>query len=150
MKGNRKHAIKRKNSPRRKKTAPARSPAPAEEKALPKTIAVDFDGVIAEYDGWKGVGILGGPRADVVTALRTLHAEGWKIVIHTTRGEEEISAYLLEHEIPHHEINRNSDYTTLGGKPVADVYWDDRALCYSGNAERDLKRIRRFRTWSGR
>lgn len=121
-----------------------------EEKELPKTIAVDFDGVIAEYDGWKGFGILGMPRKDVLAALRTLHAEGWKIIIHTTRGEEEISGYLIEHGIPHHEINRNSDYRTLGGKPVADVYWDDRALCYSGNAELDLDQIRSFRTWSGR
>lgn len=137
-------------SPHSKRAASTPSLPEEEEKALQKTIAVDFDGVIAEYDGWKGVGILGGPREDVVAALRTLHAEGWKIVIHTTRGEEEIAGYLERHEIPHHEINRNSDYTTLGGKPVADVYWDDRALCYSGNAERDLKRIRRFRTWSGR
>lgn len=141
---------KRKRNSARQKAASVPSLAPAQEKALPKTIAVDFDGVIAEYDGWKGVGILGGPRRDVVSALRTLRAEGWKIVIHTTRGEEEIAAYLLQHSIPHHEINRNSDYTTLGGKPVADVYWDDRALCYSGNAVRDLKKIRRFRTWSGR
>ena len=137
-------------SPRGKRTASAPSLLAGEENALPKTIAVDFDGVIAEYDGWKGVGILGEPRKDVVAALRALHTEGWKIVIHTTRGEEEISAYLTEHRVPHHEINRNSDYKTLGGKPVADVYWDDRALCYSGDAERDLKRIRRFRTWSGR
>lgn len=149
MKKNGKRAKPGKKPPRRK-TAASASSAAVEEKALPKTIAVDFDGVIAEYDGWKGVGVLGGPRKDVVAALRALHAEGWKIVIHTARGEEEIAAYLLEHEVPHHEINRNSDYTTLGGKPVADVYWDDRALCYSGNAERDLKRIRRFRTWSGR
>ncbi len=115
-----------------------------------RTIAVDFDGVIAEYDGWKGCGVLGPPREDVVQALYELHAEGWKIVIHTTRGEEEVAPYLAEHKIPHHEINRNSDYQTLGVKPVADVYWDDRAFAYSGDARRDIKRIRRFRTWSGR
>ncbi len=116
----------------------------------PRTIAVDFDGVIADYDGWKGAGILGAPRRDVLEALRVLHAEGWKIIIHTTRGEAEISSYLAEHGIPHDEINRNSDYRTLGTKPVADVYWDDRALCYSGDALRDIELIRRFRTWSGR
>jgi hydroxymethylpyrimidine pyrophosphatase-like HAD family hydrolase len=134
---------------RRAHPGPSGNGTPTED-SLPKTIAVDFDGVIANYDGWKGFGILGLPRRDVRTALKKLHAEGWKIVIHTTRGEEEISAYLVEHGIPHHEINRNSDYTTRGGKPVADVYWDDRALCYSGNARRDLVKIRRFRTWSGR
>ena len=34
------------------------------------TIAVDFDGVIADYDGWKGPEILGSPRQDVIAALR--------------------------------------------------------------------------------
>jgi adenylylsulfate kinase len=116
----------------------------------PKTIAVDFDGVIADYDGWKGYGVLGAPRRDVVEALRLLHAEGWKIIVHTTRGEAEISGYLAAHGIPHHEVNRNSDYHTNGAKPVADVYWDDRAFRYSGDARRDILEIRRFRTWSGR
>lgn len=115
-----------------------------------RTIAVDFDGVIAEYSGWKGPGVLGDPRSDVIRALRELQEEGWKIVIHTTRGDREISEYLTEHEIPHDEINQNQDYRTQGTKPVADVYWDDRAVCYSGDASSDLKVIRSFRTWSGR
>jgi hypothetical protein len=115
-----------------------------------RTIAVDFDGVVADYDGWKGPEILGSPRADVVQALRTLHGEGWKIVIHTTRGEAEIRDYLTRHGIPQDEINRNSDYQTGGVKPVADVYWDDRAVPYTGDASKDLAIIRSFRTWSGR
>lgn len=115
-----------------------------------RTIAVDFDGVIANYDGWKGPAALGEPRDDVVQALCRLKAEGWKIVVHTTRGEEEIGGYLARHAIPVDEINRNSDYQTKGVKPVADIYWDDRAFRYSGNAQEDLERIRSFRTWSGR
>lgn len=115
-----------------------------------RTIAVDFDGVIANYDGWKGYGVLGHPRKDVVEALRGLCAEGWKIVIHTTRGDDEVGGYLAQHDIPYHEINRNSDYKTKGMKPVADVYWDDRAVRYSGDARKDLELIYGFRTWSGR
>ena len=115
-----------------------------------RTIAVDFDGVIADYDGYKGPGVLGAPRPDVREAMLTLRAEGWKIVIHTTRGQSEIGEYLKQHGIPHDEINSNSDYKTQGPKPVADVYWDDRAITYSGDARRDLDAIRNFRTWSGR
>jgi hydroxymethylpyrimidine pyrophosphatase-like HAD family hydrolase len=115
-----------------------------------RTIAVDFDGVIADYDGYKGAGVLGAPREDVRAALRQLRVEGWKIVIHTTRGPEEVGEYLVRNEIPHDEINHNSDYRTLGTKPVADIYWDDRAVRYSGDAGRDLEVIRSFRTWSGR
>jgi len=115
-----------------------------------RTIAVDFDGVIADYDGYKGPGVLGNPRPDVLEVLNLLHAEGWKIIIHTTRGEQEVADYLREHGVPYEEFNSNSDYKTLGIKPVADVYWDDRAFCYSGDARKDIESIRRFRTWSGR
>ncbi len=114
------------------------------------TIAVDFDGVLAEYDGWKGPDVLGKPRQDVVDVLRVLRAEGWKIVIHTTRSEAQISDYLKLHEIPYDEVNQNSSYRNSGSKPVATIYWDDRALCYSGDAFMDLAKIRDFRTWSGR
>jgi adenylylsulfate kinase len=115
-----------------------------------QTIAVDFDGVVAEYDGWKGATVLGSPRKDVLRVLHTLRSEGWKIIIHTTRSASEISAYLVLHNIPHDEINQNSSYQNAGPKPVATVYWDDRALRYSGDALEDLKQIRSYKTWSGR
>ena len=115
-----------------------------------RTIAVDFDGVIADYDGWRGPARLGRPRRDVLEALAALRSEGWKIVIHTTRGREEVAEYLIQNQVPHDEINRNSDYNTNGVKPVADVYWDDRAVRYSGQAQEDLQLIRSFQTWSGR
>ncbi len=134
----------------RRGRSPAVASSSTNTKDFRRTIAVDFDGVIAEYHGWRGRGVLGPPRKDVVEALRELHTEGWKIVVHTTRGEQEVGPYLIEHGIPHHEINRNSDYHTLGVKPVADVYWDDRAFFYSGDAKRDVRFIRQFRTWSGR
>jgi phosphoglycolate phosphatase-like HAD superfamily hydrolase len=105
---------------------------------------------MAEYDGYRGRGVFGDPRPDVIEALAVLRSEGWKIVIHTTRGETEISAYLAQHRIPFDEVNRNSDYQTEGPKPVADLYWDDRAVSYSGDARRDLGLIRSFKTWSGR
>src|SRR6202000_1693327 len=58
------------------------------------TIAVDFDGVVADYDGWKGCDVFGVPRSDVRHVLNILHEEGWKIVIHTTRAQEHIIVYL--------------------------------------------------------
>ena len=113
------------------------------------TVAVDFDGVIADYDGWDGVTNPGTPRIDVISALRRLRSEGWKIIIYTSRSGVDLIEYLIKNEIPFDEINANSDYETMG-KPVATVYWDDRAVCYSGHAANDLERIREFKTWSGR
>jgi adenylylsulfate kinase len=114
------------------------------------TIAVDFDGVLAEYSGWQGPSRLGDPRDDVLAVLHILRGEGWRIIIHTTRSTQEIESYLALHQIPYDEINRNSHYGNSGVKPVATVYWDDRALRYSGDAFADLAQMRAFRTWSGR
>jgi hypothetical protein len=94
--------------------------------------------------------VLGAPRQRVCRVLEALREVGWKMVVHTTRGEQEISDYLMRHGIVYDEIKQKSDCRTHGAKPVADVYWDDRAVVYSGDAIRDLERIRQFRTWSGR
>jgi adenylylsulfate kinase len=122
----------------------------SETRSEQRSIAVDLDGVIANYDGWQGRDIIGRPRKDVAVALRTLKAEGWKIIVHTTRCALDIVPYLLKADIPFDEINHNSDKPTLGTKPYASVYWDDRAVRYSGDAQKDLDSIRHFRTWNGR
>jgi hydroxymethylpyrimidine pyrophosphatase-like HAD family hydrolase len=115
----------------------------------PRTIAVDFDGVIANYDGWEHDGRLGSPRPDVIDALSTLRAEGWKIIVHTCRNPAQIRPYLEGHEIPFDEIHGDSIEASCP-KPIANVYWDDRAYRYSGDAKADLEAIRSFRTWNGR
>ena len=114
------------------------------------TIAVDFDGVIVDYDGWEGSQAFGSPRADVLEALKALRSDGWKIVVHSCRASTEIAQYLVENSIPFDEINQNSSFSTGGVKPVATVYWDDRACRYSGDARKDLEIIRNFRTWNAR
>ncbi len=60
----------------RRGRSPAAESASTNAKDFRRTIAVDFDGVIAEYDGWKGRGVLGPPRKDVVEALQELYTEG--------------------------------------------------------------------------
>ncbi|HEY0759273.1 MAG TPA: adenylyl-sulfate kinase [Acidisarcina sp.] len=115
-----------------------------------RTIAVDFDGVIADYDGWRGDGEFGSPRVDVRNALHSLRREGWKIVVHTARKPSAVEPYLRQADVPFDEINANTDYPALSPRPIATVYWDDRAVCYSGDAMRDLEHIREFRTWTQR
>jgi|SRR5580700_7397200 hypothetical protein len=114
------------------------------------TVAVDFDGVIADYDGWADEKTFGPPREDVVKALGALRDEGWKIIVFSCRETRGLISYLTQNSIPYDEVNQNSSHSTGGAKPVANVYWDDRAVCYSGNAGKDLEIIRNFRTWRGR
>lgn len=113
------------------------------------TIAVDLDGVIADYDGWND-GAIGAPRPDVVAVLRILRQEGWRVIVYSCRATAEINKYLVENSIPFDDINQNSQQPTGGVKPLATVYWDDRAYQYSGNGLKDIECIRNFRTWSGR
>jgi len=115
-----------------------------------RTLAVDFDGVIANYEGWEGEGAFGPPRMDVINALQVLRVEGWKIIVFSCRSADDIRSYLLLHKVPYDEINQNSSYKNGGPKPVANVYWDDRACYYSGDADKDIDRIRHFRTWNDR
>lgn len=101
-----------------------------------KTICVDFDGTISQYDGWEGNGNYGDPLPNVVKALHSLKALEYKIIIFTTRAEDFLIAeYLEKHNIPFDEINRNSDnppYSNMG-KPIADYYIDDRAIEFKDN-----------------
>jgi len=105
---------------------------PVRKSEQQKTICVDFDGVIADYgQGWQGPGKFGAPLPGAADSLEALRAAGWKVIIHTTRKESPgLRSYLQRHGIPYDEINQNSDQPpgSNPGKPIADVYLDDRAV----------------------
>jgi hypothetical protein len=107
-----------------------------------KTIAVDFDGVISDYRGWKGKGNFAPPINGASEFLGQLRKEKWKIIIHTTRSEtDKIAEFLNENKIPYDHINFNPDNVKFGlsyGKPLADVYLDDRAIRFRGEWDYDL------------
>lgn len=108
-----------------------------------KIIAVDLDGTIAEYDGWKGDDIIGDPIPGAREFLLELSKLG-KIIIHTVR----VSFYTLHRTnltVVNSELyirnrmlaveewmrDNNLLYDTVWmniGKPYADVYIDNRAI----------------------
>lgn len=94
------------------------------------TVAVDFDGVIVSYDGWKGEGVFGSPMPGVQVAMKILRSLGALIIIFTTRSEvDAIAEYCQGNGIEYDFINRNPYQPAgLSGKIMADVYLDDRAL----------------------
>ena len=97
-----------------------------------KTICVDFDGVIADYSkGFQGDNIFGAPLPGAIKALNKLTNNGIKVIIFTTRKDSpELRKYLKDNEIPFDLINRNDEQpkTANQGKPLADIYLDDRAI----------------------
>lgn len=101
-------------------------------KSHEKTICVDFDGVIADYSqGFLGKDIFGPPLPGAVAGMRALKAAGWQLVVHTSRpATPALADYLRLHEIPFDGINcpTGPPDAEFSGKPIADVYLDDRAV----------------------
>ncbi len=96
-----------------------------------KVICVDLDGVIADYSkGFQGENIFGHPIAGAIEGLTTLKDAGWRIIIHTCRPRSQaLTAYLVSNGIPYDHINEPSE--SRSGKPMADVYLDDRAVRFT-------------------
>ena len=120
-----------------------------EETKKVRPYAFDFDGVIAEYDGFKGHDHFGKPIEAVVNAIRILKQQGHKIIIYSTRGEEMLRKYCRDNDIPIDYINRNPEKEGENpGKPVAYVYVDDRTVLYKGQStEKLVEEILKFRAY---
>lgn len=106
-----------------------------------KIIAIDFDGVIADYSqGWQGRAVFGDIVPGTIEALEKLEREGWQIIIYTARPEyEEVREYLIEHAIPFSYVTKS--------KPHVRIYIDDRAIRFNGCWEDILPQLDDFEPW---
>jgi adenylylsulfate kinase len=94
-----------------------------------KYVCIDLDGTIAQYQDWQGETSFGEPVEGVQAVMSRLKAEGWKIIVFTTRSNTELIAdYLKRNSITYDTINYNPDQpeNATGGKPFANAYIDDR------------------------
>lgn len=120
-----------------------------------KTIAIDFDGVVADYSqGFQGHGVFGEPIPEARMVLKLLKEEGYTIIINTTRGElDAIDRYLRDHDLPFDYLNFNPVNDELGlsnSKVAAAIYIDDRNICFNGDWKSTLQSIREFVPWHKR
>ena len=113
-----------------------------------KVLAFDLDGVIKKYDGnYMDDQTPAEPNGPVVKALGLLRAQGYKIIIYSTKSTETIKKYCDDHTIPYDYINKNPEQAPQGNphKPRAGAYIDDHAICYRGqSAEELVKEITSF------
>ena len=87
--------------------------------AAPKaTIAVDFDGVLADP-------ITGKPLPDALDTMDFLANRGTKLIIFSARATSDIGRQRIIDWCQHHAV-RVSEIT--GKKPMADLYIDDKAI----------------------
>lgn len=97
-----------------------------------KWLAVDLDGTLAHYDGWKGADHIGAPVKGIMDKLIQRHKEGWGIAIFTARvsvpheadqAEKTIWAWLEKYEL----AQFISGVTCVKHKHFVE-FWDDRAF----------------------
>lgn len=114
-----------------------------------RTYAFDFDGVITQYEGFKGEDHFCEPNLETIKAMRILKEQGNIILIYSTRSEANIADYCRQHDIPVDYINHNPNLQGSNpGKPIAAVYIDDHGVCYHGQtAEELVEEITKFQPY---
>jgi hypothetical protein len=117
-------------------------------KRTPRTIALDFDGVLHSYRGYNG-GLIAGPIPGALESVHKLQAAGHTVVVFSTRPRDVIAAWLRTHEFPALEVTDT--------KLKFFVIVDDRAIAFEGTwSDEFVSRINDFkpywwanRWWSG-
>ena len=120
-------------------------------------IAIDFDGTIAQYDGWKGEEHFGEPIVGAVAAMQELKQLGHTLIIHTCRPPSKgMVEYLKAHQIPFDRINVSPADTRprdIPHKLPADLYLDDKGMQFRGDWPKTLKLIKQYdkrkHEWTG-
>lgn len=90
-------------------------------------VGVDFDGTLAEYNKYEGVGVYGDAIPEMVAKVKLLLASGMKVKIFTARacngGIEiaNIQDWLVANNLPRLEVTNVKDFHMV-------ELWDDRAV----------------------
>lgn len=110
-------------------------------------IAIDFDGTIARYNGWKGEKIFGEPIPGARDALLKLKRMGYQIMVWTTRGNiDDLAEWLDKYGFPYNYINKapvNNEHQNPY-KPPAQFFIDDRAVRFTGSWKKTLRKIEEY------
>lgn len=112
-------------------------------KSLPKTICIDFDGVIHPYTkGW--VGIVPDdepPIKGIAMELAKLKVLGYSVVIFTTRAQTDVGSKYVKEYLDKYSIVYDRITAIKFG---AIAYVDDRAIFFDGDAESLADKIESF------
>jgi adenylylsulfate kinase len=109
---------------------------------MTKTIAIDLDGVLAQYDGWKGPDHYGPPMPGAIAFLESLIVAEMQPWIFTTREGPILTEWLRKYMPPavleHLIVTRT--------KPPAWLYIDDRCWLFKGTFP-SIEEIEDFQPW---
>lgn len=109
-------------------------------------IAVDLDGTLAHYDGWKGATHIGEPIGPMVERVKEWLAEGRDVRIFTARLGALREGTLVREEATQaiaewcqKNIGRALPMTCIKDMSMCEL-WDDRCVCVERNTGRILGR----------
>ncbi|KKN59089.1 hypothetical protein LCGC14_0545690 [marine sediment metagenome] len=106
-----------------------------------KSIAIDFDGVLAHYKpGMASRDEHGLPLTHARVALEQLkHVHGYSIIIWTSRPiTRNLKRWLSKFSIPFDKIIQ---------KPDCHMFIDDRAIKFNGDWNETIQEIKQFKEW---
>ena len=109
---------------------------------MKKVVAIDFDGVLSYYEGWRGIDDLGQYIPGAIDLCQQLIDAGYEVWIYTTRLNTEVNKGFTVQELRGKVAKFLNDEKfpvevqiwDLPGKPIADMYIDDRAYRHTTNA----------------
>ena len=109
-----------------------------------KTVAVDLDGVLAQYSGFQGPDIIEDPIPGADEFLKQL-AGKYVVIVHTARQTETAVHWLEKHGLLDFVDGVNyCQINNRAGKPVAIAYIDDRAIRFEGHFAAVLREVDRM------
>lgn len=118
-------------------------------------IAIDFDGVLHAYSkGWSDGSIYDGPVPGSAEAMKRLKEQGHTLYIFSTRtnpvfkkkDDAQDQKKMMEEWLQQHDIPFDKVWTF--GKPMADLFIDDRAIGFRGNWNSTLEEVASFKVWN--
>jgi hypothetical protein len=104
-----------------------------------ETVCVDLDGVLNLFDTWRSPEFFHPLRPGAREFLIRLNEAGFRVVIFTVRWFEWVEAWLEENGL------REYVAEVTDKKPPAQVYLDDRAVCFDGDFEEAYHKIVNFK-----
>lgn len=99
-------------------------------------VCIDFDGVLNDYEGWRGPNYMYRPRPGVKEFLEKL-GENYTIGIFSTRVPSRLREWFELYHLPYDKI--------VTKKLPALAYIDDRALKFEGDYNKILYELERFK-----
>lgn len=105
-----------------------------------KTILVDLDGVLNEYNGNFDENIIPEIKDGAIEFIQNLH-QNFTIKVFTTRNKILTAKWLIENNLDKYI----SDITDI--KEPAYLHIDDRCICFDGNYNNTINQIQNFKPW---